>query len=72
MTATAVEDPQGAVTSSPLVLPLLTGTVVGLGMFAAGRGPVKYALPFGCFLAVGAAIAATAGPNLITWYLGLF
>ncbi len=55
-----------------LMLASLTGTVVGLGMIAAGRGTMKYALPFGCFLAIGAAVSATAGPALIDWYLRLF
>ena len=54
-----------------LMLASLTGTAVGLGMMAAGRGSLKYALPFGCFLAVGAAIAATVGPQLLDWYLRL-
>jgi hypothetical protein len=27
-------------------------------------------LPFGCFLAVGAAVAATVGPAVVQWYLG--
>ena len=35
------------------------------------RGGMKYALPFGTFLALGAAAAATVGPPLLTWYLGL-
>lgn len=55
-----------------LMLASLTGTVVGVGMIAARRGTMKYALPFGCFLAVGAAIAATGGPRLVDWYLGQF
>ena len=55
-----------------LMVASVTGTIVGLGMMAAGRGTMKYALPFGCFLAVGAAIAATAGQPLLAWYLGLF
>jgi leader peptidase (prepilin peptidase)/N-methyltransferase len=55
-----------------LMIASLTGSVVGLGMMAAGRGTMKYALPFGCFLAVGAVIAATVGPPLLDWYLGLF
>jgi prepilin signal peptidase PulO-like enzyme (type II secretory pathway) len=42
-----------------------------VGMMIAGRGTMKYALPFGCFLAAGAAIAATVGPALLEWYLGL-
>jgi leader peptidase (prepilin peptidase)/N-methyltransferase len=54
-----------------LMLASLTGTVVGVGLIAAGRGTMKYALPFGCFLAVGAAIAAAAGPQILDWYLGL-
>ena len=33
---------------------------------------MKYALPFGTFLALGAALAATAGPPVLAWYLGLF
>ena len=55
-----------------LMLASLTGTAVGLGLMAAGRGTMKYALPFGCFLAAGAVIAAGAGSPLLDWYLGLF
>jgi prepilin signal peptidase PulO-like enzyme (type II secretory pathway) len=33
---------------------------------------MKYALPFGTFLALGAAVAATAGQGLLDWYLGLY
>ena len=55
-----------------LMVASLTGTVVGLGMVAAGRGTMKYALPFGCFLAAGAVISAGVGPQLLDWYLGLF
>ena len=55
-----------------LMLASLSGTVVGLGMMAAGRGSMKYALPFGCFLGVGAAASATVGPALLDWYLRLF
>ena len=32
---------------------------------------MKYALPFGTFLALGAALAATVGLPLLDWYLGL-
>jgi leader peptidase (prepilin peptidase)/N-methyltransferase len=52
-----------------LMIASLTGSVVGVGLIAAGRGNMKYALPFGCFLAVGAAAAATIGPALLEWYL---
>ncbi|MCU1385091.1 MAG: Type 4 prepilin-like protein leader peptide-processing enzyme [Acidobacteria bacterium] len=54
-----------------LMLASLTGSAVGLAMIAAGRGTLKYALPFGCFLAAGAALAATVGPALLDWYLRL-
>jgi leader peptidase (prepilin peptidase)/N-methyltransferase len=50
----------------------LTGTVIGVSLIAAGRGSMKYALPFGCFLAVGAAISAVVGPQVLAWYLGFF
>ena len=33
---------------------------------------MKYALPFGTFLALGAALAATVGPAILDWYLGLW
>ncbi len=55
-----------------LMLGSLTGSAVGLGLIATGRGTMKYALPFGCFLAMGAALSATVGPRLLAWYLGLF
>ena len=55
-----------------LMVGSVTGTVVGLSLIAAGRGTMKYALPFGCFLAVGAAVAAVVGPQIVDWYLGFF
>jgi leader peptidase (prepilin peptidase)/N-methyltransferase len=55
-----------------LMLASLTGTVVGLGLMTAGRGTMKYALPFGCFLAVGAVLSAAVGQQLVDWYLGFF
>jgi leader peptidase (prepilin peptidase)/N-methyltransferase len=54
-----------------LMVASLTGSVVGVGMMAAGRGSLKYALPFGCFLAAGAVVAAGAGAPLLDWYLRL-
>jgi leader peptidase (prepilin peptidase)/N-methyltransferase len=55
-----------------LMVGSLTGTVVGVSLIAAGKGTMKYALPFGCFLAVGAAISAVVGPQVLDWYLGFF
>ena len=54
-----------------LMLASLSGSIIGLGLIVAGRGTMKYALPFGCFLAIGALAAATIGPALLDWYVGL-
>ena len=55
-----------------LMLASLIGTVLGLGLIAARRGSLASKLPFGCFLAMGAAAGATVGPGLLDWYLRLF
>lgn len=54
-----------------LMVASLTGSLVGLLLIVTKRGDMKYALPFGTFLAIGAAFAATFGSGLIDWYLGL-
>jgi leader peptidase (prepilin peptidase)/N-methyltransferase len=54
-----------------LMLASLSGTVIGVGLIVTRRGGMKYALPFGTFLALGAAAAATIGPAILHWYLGL-
>ena len=54
-----------------LVLASFSGSIVGLGFIAAGRGRT-YALPFGTFLAAGAAVAAVAGDAILTWYLSYY
>jgi leader peptidase (prepilin peptidase)/N-methyltransferase len=54
-----------------LMLASLSGTVIGLVLIVTKRGGLKYALPFGTFIALGAAAAATVGPPILGWYLGL-
>ena len=54
-----------------LVLGSVSGTVIGLGLIATNRAGMKYALPFGTFLALGAAVAASVGHALLEWYLGM-
>ena len=49
-----------------------SGTFIGLFLIVAKRGGMKSALPFGTFLAIGAAVAATVGPMALDWYLGLW
>ena len=53
-----------------LMLASLSGSLIGLLLIVSGRGGMKYALPFGTFLALGAAAAATVGQQLLEWYLG--
>ncbi len=55
-----------------LTMGSIAGSAIGLLVIALRRGDMKYALPFGTFLALGAAISATVGPNLLNWYLGLW
>lgn len=55
-----------------LVLASFAGSVVGIGLIASGRGDMKLALPFGTFLAAGAAVAAVWGEPMVAWYLGFY
>jgi len=55
-----------------LVLASFAGSFVGVGLLVTGRGDMKFALPFGTFLAVGALVAAVAGEPLLAWYLGMY
>ena len=52
-----------------LMLASVAGSVVGLLLIVSQRAGMKYALPFGTFLALGAAAAASVGPGLLDWYL---
>jgi leader peptidase (prepilin peptidase)/N-methyltransferase len=53
-----------------LILASFAGALVGVGILVTGRGGMKYALPFGTFLALGAAAAATVGQAIVDWYAG--
>ena len=55
-----------------LMMASLLGTLVGVGLMVVGRASLASKLPFGCFLAVAAAIAATVGVPLLDWYLRLY
>jgi prepilin signal peptidase PulO-like enzyme (type II secretory pathway) len=43
-----------------------------VGVLVFKKASLKYALPFGTFLAVGALVAAAVGDPIVTWYLGLY
>ena len=55
-----------------LVFASFTGSLVGGLMIASGRGTMKYELPFGTFLAVGAVLAATWGDPVADWYFAFY
>jgi len=55
-----------------LMMASLCGSVIGVLLIATGRGDMKYALPFGTFLALGAIAASTAGRPIIDWYASFF
>ncbi len=55
-----------------LVLASFSGAIIGVAMIALQRGSMKYALPFGTFLAIGALVAMLAGQPIIDWYAGFY
>jgi leader peptidase (prepilin peptidase) / N-methyltransferase len=55
-----------------LVLSSVAGSVVGLFVILIKRGGMKYALPYGTFLALGALVASLAGDRIVNWYVGLY
>lgn len=55
-----------------LVLASVMGSLVGLTIVAAGRGHMKYALPLGTFLAIGAILASLTGDAIIVWYMSFY
>ena len=55
-----------------LVLASFSGSIVGVGLIAAGRGGMQAALPFGTFLAIGALVAAVSGDAILAWYISLY
>jgi leader peptidase (prepilin peptidase) / N-methyltransferase len=55
-----------------LVLASFSGAIIGVALILVQKGSMKYALPFGTFLAVGAAFSMLAGQPLIDWYAGFY
>jgi leader peptidase (prepilin peptidase)/N-methyltransferase len=55
-----------------LVLSSFSGALIGLILMAAQRGNMKFALPFGTFLSIGALVAMLVGDPLVNWYAGFF
>ena len=55
-----------------LVLSSVAGSLIGLLVISARRGDMKYTLPFGTFLALGALAASLAGGPILDWYLSFY
>jgi leader peptidase (prepilin peptidase) / N-methyltransferase len=55
-----------------LVLASFSGAFIGVALILAQRGSMKYALPFGTFLALGALFAMLAGQPIIDWYASFY
>jgi leader peptidase (prepilin peptidase)/N-methyltransferase len=55
-----------------LVLSSVAGSIIGMLVIASRRGGMKYALPYGTFLALGALVASVVGDRIVAWYVGLY
>jgi leader peptidase (prepilin peptidase) / N-methyltransferase len=54
-----------------ILLSSLVGSLAGVAVMLAKGKDFRYAIPFGPFLSLGAAISLFVGQPLIQWYLGL-
>jgi leader peptidase (prepilin peptidase)/N-methyltransferase len=55
-----------------LVLASVAGALLGSVIIATRKGGMKFAVPFGTFLALGALTASLVGARLIDWYVSLY
>lgn len=55
-----------------LVLSSVAGALIGMLVIALKRGDMKYALPYGTFLALGALAASLVGDRIVAWYVGMY
>ena len=55
-----------------LVLSSFAGSIIGLGVIVMKRGGMKYALPYGTFLALGALTASLVGDRIVNWYVSFY
>jgi leader peptidase (prepilin peptidase)/N-methyltransferase len=54
-----------------LFVSTILGSVIGVGLIATNKGNLKTALPFGCFLALGAILSSVFGDIAVNWYMSL-
>jgi leader peptidase (prepilin peptidase)/N-methyltransferase len=55
-----------------LVLSSVLGALVGLLVIVSRRGDLKYALPYGTFLALAGLCASLYGDAIVAWYVGFY
>jgi leader peptidase (prepilin peptidase)/N-methyltransferase len=55
-----------------LVFSSIAGSLTGLLLIVTRKGGLKYALPYGTFLAIAAVVASLYGTHLVAWYTGLY
>jgi leader peptidase (prepilin peptidase)/N-methyltransferase len=55
-----------------LVFSSIAGSAIGILLIVTKRGGLKYALPYGTFLAVAALVASLAGTRIVDWYVGMY
>ncbi len=55
-----------------LVFSSFAGSIIGIAVVLAKRGGLKYALPYGTFLALGALIASLFGDRIVDWYVSFY
>jgi leader peptidase (prepilin peptidase)/N-methyltransferase len=55
-----------------LVLSSIVGSIIGLIVIVVKRGGMKYALPYGTFLALGALVASLVGERIGDWYVSFY
>lgn len=55
-----------------LVFSSIAGSVIGILLIVTKRGGMKYALPYGTFLAIAALVASLSGAQIVEWYVGMY
>jgi leader peptidase (prepilin peptidase) / N-methyltransferase len=55
-----------------LVFSSIAGALAGLVVIASRRGDLRYALPYGTFLALAGLMASLYGDRIVAWYLGFY
>ena len=55
-----------------LVFSSVAGALIGLALIVTRKGDMKYALPYGTFLALAGLFASLQGDRIAAWYAGMY